>query len=275
VANTYAFFAHFVNLPLGNVTVECRTQLVPEADRCYIVGGAYTLRGDGDVSWVTSLSSLVIREAMEKGLLNDKHPDILDVHYVSDQTYKNNEPPLDRTVVPSISNGDAPRGDGDNDAIWPWILLSLGTLVLCCFVMWLLRLARQRQRGNIEVRKREQQDRTLKSRTLTFESDGQQLYRPTSARSSKAVRPSGVSDDPIVDVMVPIPRSLDPYLRENKYPVGEQQFYMSPIQEEDAAHDAFDRLLEAVALQDSASSSDGEDDSQSSGGEGTFPRRDR
>jgi hypothetical protein len=254
--------------------VECRTQLVPEAGRCYIVGGAYTLRGDGDISWVSSLSSLVIREAMDKGLLNGRHPDILDVHYVSDQIYANDEPPFDRSVhTPSISSGDEPRGDGDNDAIWPWILLSLGTLVLCCFVMWLLRLARQRHRANGEVRKRDQQDRNLKSRTLTFESDGQQRYIPTSTRSSKAGRLSGVSDDPIVDVMVPIPRSLDPYLRENKnkYPVGEQQFYMSPIQEEDAAHDAFDRLLEAVALQDSASSSDGEDYSQSS----PFPRRDR
>ena len=56
------------------------------ADRCYVIGGAFTLIGvdeDADFEWFEPRSLMEIKDAMERGEFNEIDDDIVDVQFVS------------------------------------------------------------------------------------------------------------------------------------------------------------------------------------------------
>lgn len=250
----------------------CRTNLVAEADRCYTIGGAYTLTGNGDVFWAGALSTLAIKEAMDTGLFNAVHPDIFDVHFVSDTAYQGSGQPA-RGIQPppaaTETTKDAPMVDDDN-LTWPWIVLSMGILVYICIVI-LMRWLAQRRNRRIEGELRRQRDLNkadaYKSCTLTLESEGQ----VPSPRHVSTVKPPAVTKlDPVPemlvgqssfsdsDVMNPCKRDGDPF-----YTGTGMQSVLDSLPQH---ADAYDWLA------DSGSSSDGEDDVESFGhANGGFP----
>ena len=74
---------------------------------------------------------------MERGHLDDVHPDVVQVRYVGKFT-------------PPRVEGDPTRGtietEDDGIGAWPWILLGVGLvlLCLCCFVLGMRRIRRRR-----------------------------------------------------------------------------------------------------------------------------------
>lgn len=226
---------------------------------------------------------------MDRGLWNSVHPDILSVHFVSDQQYASppnqGNLPNPSSLDPTSNNTEsgASRIVGDDVAVWPWIVLSIATFFLCCFMAWLVRLARQGKRRapnkDITGQQQRQQQRVVQSRSLTFDSDGPAMsaggtfihHHPT-----KTVPPldpiigsfaGGLSfgDFPMSPTLSD-PYSVDPFMHEDS---GEQQqlqhIYVPPRSSDfdDKAYDAFDRLLKVVALQGNSSSSGSSSDGES------------
>ena len=63
--------------------MRCRTNLKPNADRCYIIDGSFTLIGYGNLDWAEAYTKLIIKNGMETGILNDVHKEIFSVDFIS------------------------------------------------------------------------------------------------------------------------------------------------------------------------------------------------
>jgi len=113
-------------------SVQCRTRLVAGASRCFSVGGNYTLYGDGDLSWAVPLALLETERNINQGLLDDVHPDVVDVQFIrpasqDDHQFFDNP---DRTRGPQTRPvPDAETQDDDRLETWASALIALAVLV--------------------------------------------------------------------------------------------------------------------------------------------------
>ncbi|GAX29624.1 hypothetical protein FisN_3Lh116 [Fistulifera solaris] len=117
--------------------VRCRTSLLGNARRCFVVSGALTILSQDDslsLSWTEPFVVVSAKEMMEKGLLNAVHPDVVDVSYVVD--FADGEGPdtnLTETKPPVVEVKGV--SEGKKVEPWAWVLLSFGILgifIACC-----------------------------------------------------------------------------------------------------------------------------------------------
>jgi len=129
---------------------------VPDADRCYVIGGAFTLIGvdqDTDFEWFAPAALLEIKEAMDRGKFNDINPDIVAVEFVTG----NITLPERGTLAPGAierENDDITNND-TAPVTWPWFVLGCGVLVflLCVFAIqrWAVRRKERLEEENRSV----------------------------------------------------------------------------------------------------------------------------
>ncbi len=120
-------FAAHIFLPLQ---VRCRTSLLGNARRCFVVSGALTILSQDDtlpLNWTEPFVFVSAKEMMEKGLLNAVHPDVVDVSYVVD--FGDDEGPetnLTATNPPVVEV----KGISEEKKMepWAWVLLAFGIL---------------------------------------------------------------------------------------------------------------------------------------------------
>lgn len=160
-------------------SVRCRTPLVPDAQRCFIVQGGFTLllRDEAEQYINTTRSALqwgvvpalnATKEILDDGRLNQVHPDVKDVSFVS--LIIEDNPAENNNTRPENGNEDQ-HGDagGLNDdqirsepseedlQAWPWVLLSVGVVTI--LVLFGL------------VRRRRNRENSYQSRDLQPEED--------------------------------------------------------------------------------------------------------
>lgn len=131
-------------LPL--FTVRCRTELVDEADRCFILSGAFTISGPQNVEWAVSAAQATTEGIMNESRALDKtHPAVKHVLYLRS---------LDSNDQPWLFDGgppvliDPPKSEESVrlSSTWSWVAVGAAVTVLATLVMLLWR-RRQRRRG--------------------------------------------------------------------------------------------------------------------------------
>jgi hypothetical protein len=135
----------------GLAGVTCHTELVSKATSCFTVGGAYTVIGNGEnLSSIESSTKASIRYAMEQKQLNRIHNEIYDISYISDDTPTNiPESSFGRDVTPPTSSPYSDRtnssSDGRDTVFWPWIVASIG-LILLGMIIYIIYINMQQYR---------------------------------------------------------------------------------------------------------------------------------
>lgn len=136
----------FHSLLFSYFTVRCRTELVDEADRCFIVSGAFTISGPADVDWAVSAAQATTEQVMnESRSLDQAHPSVKHVLYLQ---------ALDADDQPWLFDGGPPvlvdqpeseESDLVTSAARSWIVVAAALTVLLTALMLIWR--RQRRRG--------------------------------------------------------------------------------------------------------------------------------
>ena len=115
------------------------------ARRCFIVGGGYTIVGEGNLDGERALD--FTEALMDQGFLDKVHEDVRQVRFVG-------EFEIPKVNVTDGSSGDRDIADpvqGSNDVqAWPWVLLSLGllTILLCFFLVGMRRRKDENRDGH-------------------------------------------------------------------------------------------------------------------------------
>ena len=136
------FTLHNNTLPVTS----CQSDLVDTADRCYMIGGAFTLIGvnnDADFEWFEPRSLLEIKEAMERGDYDQINPDIVAVQFVSGNVTLPERGTL--SPDPISGNEQIQASDEFTPTTWPWLVLGVGVLVFLSCICGMNRCARRRK----------------------------------------------------------------------------------------------------------------------------------
>lgn len=115
-------------------TVQCRTELVEGADRCFVVNGGITMNGSKDIAWVVPVVLDLISFSMNQGMLNNVHEDVIDVRFLNPGIESGIDVGLSPTPSPTQDLGNVGSDrDGTNTEYnepWPWIVLGFGIVLL-------------------------------------------------------------------------------------------------------------------------------------------------
>ena len=115
------------------------------ADRCYVIGGGFTLIGmddSTDFEWFEPASLLEVKDLMDRGEFDEVDPDIVAVQFVNGTITL----PERGTLPPNIVRGSGSETEGnDNNEVWPWIVLGIGVLFFFLAVYGMNRWAVQRK----------------------------------------------------------------------------------------------------------------------------------
>lgn len=123
-------------LPLSAfASVNCRTPLVEGADRCFLVNGGLTLQGKDNIAWALPLAAGLVKLTMNNKMLNDVHPDVVDVRFMELFDRTNSETPQVGTggINGTTDNGTTPLNSTTTSysaAAWPWVLLGIGLFLI-------------------------------------------------------------------------------------------------------------------------------------------------
>lgn len=139
--------------------MRCHTKLKPNADRCYIIDGSFTLIGYGNLDWVEAYTKLIIKNGMETGILNDFHKEIFSIDFISFNPFNNN-------LSSTLANNSIPQNiqdtlskpmyntNNDGQSALPWIIVALGTSIILLSSVGLIR----RRHNQYAEMKRTQQE---------------------------------------------------------------------------------------------------------------------
>jgi hypothetical protein len=132
-------------------TVTCRSTLNPHAERCYIFNGAFTLMGYENLEEAELYTKLLVKNAMQNGLLNNVLDEVLSVDFVSFESSTelpslsvNITPQTDETIqAPSSKPIVYTRPPNDQSALL-WILVIICTCTFLLYLAWIVRRRRMR-----------------------------------------------------------------------------------------------------------------------------------
>lgn len=125
------------------------------ADNCFIVNGGFTLLGDLDEQNLFSAvePTLFATEVlMNSGRLNEVHPDVVNVRFVSADNGNNSGDDDDDDTDRGNVGLEGATGS-DSVRAWPWVLLSLGG----AFVLFGAAFTRRRRRQQQHQQQQQQQ----------------------------------------------------------------------------------------------------------------------
>lgn len=144
------FYNLFTSLtPLSHATVDCKSKLVDDARRCFMVGGGFTFIGlnDTDIRWSEEFGYRSTETIMNSGQLNDADRNIAQVYYIQDGRANLTRAPANAPVEPS-SGKDIGDDGFDLASSWPW-LLALGGFVVFLVIFTLIgRMQKAREQQN-------------------------------------------------------------------------------------------------------------------------------
>ena len=127
-------------------TVTCQSSLVDTADRCYVIGGAFTLIGvneDTDFEWFEPRSLLEIKDAMDRGELDSIDANIVAVQFVSGNVTLPERGTLEPD--PIRDNDDIQQSEENQLTTWPWLVLGVGVLIFFVCIFGMNKCARRRK----------------------------------------------------------------------------------------------------------------------------------
>jgi len=162
--------------------VTCQTDLVDAADRCYVIGAAFTLIGvneDTDFEWFEPRSLLEIKEAMERGEFNNIDPDIVYVQFVSGNVTL----PERGTFVPIQDGGGGETIERDIPVTWPWLMLGVGVMIFFFAIFGMNKCA---------VRRKERIEAENQSQSAAMSSSGSGALAGASSSASSVSTVSSV-----------------------------------------------------------------------------------
>ena len=123
--------------------------MVDEADRCFILTGAYSLSGPKNVDWAVPAAQRATEKALnEYHALDNTHPLVKHVMYLdaldsSQQPWINdpNRPPV---LIDPPSDASTSRGTRISTS-WTWVVVGAAfTILLTIFTLWYRRCRRRR-----------------------------------------------------------------------------------------------------------------------------------
>lgn len=122
-------------------TVNCRTDLLPDATGCYLAGGNFTIYGNELVEWARLPALNATEGIMDAGLLNDIYSGAIDVRFVeivndpNDPRFKGNEPAENPNGNDDDINEIIGTQDSDKMKAWPWAVAGALSLLLVAGVV--------------------------------------------------------------------------------------------------------------------------------------------
>ena len=140
----------FINLPQHSCAVRCRTPLVDEADRCFILTGAFSLSGPKSVDWAVYRAQQATEKVMnEDHALDNAHPLVKHVMYL-DEINPDEQPWLfDRDGGPPVLV-DPPQSSERVSTTWSLIIVGAVFLLILAIVTAVWRRRRNRHRGSYD-----------------------------------------------------------------------------------------------------------------------------
>lgn len=118
--------------------------------QCFVVGGAVTIYGSEDLSWVDPIVQDSLNEAMIGGQFDDGAFDerVIYVRFIPPDTVLN-------VTDGSIDSADQPRSD-DGTPSWAWVLVAFGIFGLILCIIYLVLKRKQHQVSQEEFERRKQ-----------------------------------------------------------------------------------------------------------------------
>ena len=111
------------------IAVRCRTPLVGDARRCFLVSGAFTVLSSDDslpLNWTEPYIRVSTKQMMEDGVLNSVHPDVIEVSYFVDFGDGEDVGDLSPTVAPNMVVKTV--SEEKKMEPWAWVLISFGII---------------------------------------------------------------------------------------------------------------------------------------------------
>eukprot|EP00977_Amphora_coffeiformis_P019772 scaffold7438_cov121-Amphora_coffeaeformis.AAC.1 len=122
----------------------CRTELVPQADRCFILTGAYSLSGPRDVTWAVPIAQQATERVLnQQHALDNTHPLVQHVLYLDDISPDDQPWLFDNdgglTTPPVLINNREQQDARRITSGWSWVVIGASVSIVVCAMAFLWR----------------------------------------------------------------------------------------------------------------------------------------